>query len=98
MQFSEALIPTMALASYKGGRNVQLFSACLYVRLGYPTTGRPPLPTELEQRRLSSSGRLCHPEWGHQPHASHPLPWPRVRQLRSAAAGAPDSLALQEKG
>lgn len=96
MQFRAALIPAMALASYKGRRNAQLFSARLYVGLGCPTTGCSPLPTGLERGRLGSSGRLCHPERGHQPHT--PRAWPRVRQLRSAAAGAPDSSALQEKG
>lgn len=98
MQFREALIPTIALASYKAGRNVHLFSACLYVGLGYPTTGCSPLPTGLERGRLGSSGRLCRPERGHQPHVPRPRPQPRVRQLWSAAAGAPDSSALQGKG
>lgn len=98
MQFREALIPTMALASYKGGRNVQLFSACLHVGLGCPTMGCSPLPAGLERGRLRSSGQLCHLEQGHQPHVPRPLPQPWVRQLRSAAVGAPDPSALQEKG
>lgn len=97
-QLREALIPAMALASYTGGRNVQLFSARLYVGLGYPTMGCSPLPTRVEQHRVSSSGWLCHLEQGHQPHMPHAQPWPWVRYLSLGAAGAPDSLALQEKG
>lgn len=43
----EALILTLTLTSCKGGRNVQLFSGCLYV--WYPTAGCPPLPSQLEE-------------------------------------------------
>lgn len=98
IQFREALIPTTALASYKGGKNVQLLSACLFVGLRHPTTGHVPLPVRLQWDRHRSSGWPCHPEQGHQPHVPPPWPWPRLRQLQSVAEGEPHSSALQEKG
>lgn len=70
MWFREAFIPIMAVASYKWGKNVQLFSSCLYVGLRYSTTGQPPLCAGLEEGRLGSSGQLCHLERGHQLHVS----------------------------
>lgn len=86
MQFKEALVPAMVISSSEGGRNVQLFSGCRCVGLA----GCSPLPTGLARGRLGSSGRLCHPERGHQPHG----PRPRARQLRWAAVGTPESPAL----
>lgn len=43
----ETLILTLTLTSYKGRRNVQLFSGCLNV--WYPTAGCPPLLSQLEE-------------------------------------------------
>lgn len=88
----EALILTLTLTSCKGGRNVQLFSGCLYV--WYPIAGCPPLPSQLEegtqfQWAVLPSGA------GAQPHAHHPGPQLWNKQLWPAAVTALNSPALQ---